>query len=118
MAVRKVNKKDEETKVEVTTAVAEEKEEVVEATTEETTEEEVPTVEVTEQTEEPEVKVEVDTEVAKEEVHVKKDVRIRVARDHRCFIGGEMYDLKAGSCYNVPEFVKKTLNRAGVLAPL
>lgn len=116
MAVRKVNKKDEETKVEVTTAVAEE-EEVVEATTEDT-EEEVPTVEVTEQTEEPEVKVEVDTEVAKEEVHVKKDVRIRVARDHRCFIGGEMYDLKAGSCYNVPEFVKKTLNRAGILAPL
>ena len=116
MAVRKVNKKDEETKVEVTTAVAEQ-EEVVEATTE-ATEEEVPTVEVTEQTEEPEVKVEVDTEVAKEEVHVKKDVRIRVARDHRCFIGGEMYDLKAGSCYNVPEFVKKTLNRAGVLAPL
>lgn len=113
MAVRKVNKKDEETKVEVTTAVAEE-EEVVEATTEE----EVPTVEVTEQTEEPEVKVEVDTEVAKEEVHVKKDVRIRVARDHRCFIGGEMYDLKSGSCYNVPEFVKKTLNRAGILAPL
>ena len=113
MAVRKVNKKDEETKVEVTTVVAEE-EEVVEATTEE----EVPTVEVTEQTEEPEVKVEVDTEVAKEEVHVKKDVRIRVARDHRCFIGGEMYDLKAGSCYNVPEFVKKTLNRAGILAPL
>lgn len=116
MAVRKVNKKDEETKVEVTTAVAEE-EEVVEATTE-ATEEEVPTVEVTEQTEEPEVKVEVDTEVAKEELHVKKDVRIRVARDHRCFIGGEMYDLKAGSCYNVPEFVKKTLNRAGILAPL
>ena len=116
MAVRKVNKKDEETKVEVTTAVAEE-EEVVEATTE-ATEEEIPTVEVTEQTEEPEVKVEVDTEVAKEEVHVKKDVRIRVARDHRCFIGGEMYDLKAGSCYNVPEFVKKTLNRAGILAPL
>lgn len=116
MAVRKVNKKDEETKVEVTTAVAKE-EEVVEATTE-ATEEEVPTVEVTEQTEEPEVKVEVDTEVAKEEVHVKKDVRIRVARDHRCFIGGEMYDLKAGSCYNVPEFVKKTLNRAGILAPL
>ena len=116
MAVRKVNKKDEETKVEVTTAVAEQ-EEVVEATTE-ATEEEVPTVEVTEQTEEPEVKVEVDTEVAKEEVHVKKDVRIRVARDHRCFIGGEMYDLKAGSCYNVPEFVKKTLNRAGVLAHL
>ena len=116
MAVRKVNKKEEETKVEVTTAVAEE-EEVVGATTE-ATEEEVPTVEVTEQTEEPEVKVEVDTEVAKEEVHVKKDVRIRVARDHRCFIGGEMYDLKAGSCYNVPEFVKKTLNRAGILAPL
>ena len=116
MAVRKVNKKDEETKVEVTTAVAKE-EEVVEATTE-ATEEEVPTVEVTEQTKEPEVKVEVDTEVAKEEVHAKKDVRIRVARDHRCFIGGEMYDLKAGSCYNVPEFVKKTLNRAGILAPL
>lgn len=116
MAVRKVNKKEEETKVEVTTAVAEE-EEVVEATTE-ATEEEVPTVEVAEQTEEPEVKVEVDTEVAKEEVHVKKDVRIRVARDHRCFIGGEMYDLKAGSCYNVPEFVKRTLNRAGILAPL
>ena len=46
MAVRKVNKKEEETKVEVTTAVAEE-EEVVEATTE-ATEEEVPTVEVTE----------------------------------------------------------------------
>ena len=116
MAVRKVNKKDEETKVEVTTEATEE-EEVVEATTE-ATEEEVPTVEVTEQTEEPEVKVEVDTEVAKEEVHVKKDVRIHVARDHRCFIGGEMYDLKAGSCYNVPEFVKKTLNRAGILAPL
>ena len=49
---------------------------------------------------------------------VHKNVRVRANRDHRCFIGGELYDLKEGQCYNVPEFVKSVLNKAGILAPL
>lgn len=126
MAVRKATKKEEVTNVEVTTEEKVEAPVEAEVETEDTditedvTEEEVPEVDVSVEKEEEkeEPTVEVDTEVAKKKVPVKKDVRIRVQRDHRCFIGGEMYDLKAGNCYNVPEFVKKTLNRAGILAPL
>lgn len=66
----------------------------------------------------PQPKVEVNTEVVKEKPVIEKDVRIRVAKSHRCFIGGELYDLKEGVCYNVPEFVKSVLNKAGILAPL
>lgn len=49
---------------------------------------------------------------------MKKDVRIKVARNHKCFIGGEWYDLKEGNIYNVPEFVKQTLANRGLLLPL
>lgn len=111
MAVRKATKKEEVTKVEVST---EEVDSLVDNDTVEV--DETPEVEVSVEKEEP--KVEVDVEVAKEKVPVKREVRIRVQKDHRCFIGGELYDLKKGSCYNVPEFVKKTLNKAGILAPL
>lgn len=47
-----------------------------------------------------------------------KNVRIKMRVDHRCNVGGELYDLKKGSCYNVPESVKKILNKVEVLAPL
>lgn len=118
MAVKKVAKKEEvkETPITVEEEVVENKEVRTEEQVEVDTEDSVPEVEVTVENTEPEV--EVDTKAVKEETVTSKNVRIRVARDHRCFIGGELYDLKEGSCYNVPEFVKNTLNRAGILSPL
>ncbi len=119
MAVKKVAKKEEVKDTPITI----EEEVTIEETVEDTVEEEqvevdaVPEVEVTtEDTAEPEV--EVDTQAVKDETVTSKNVRIRAKRDHRCFIGGELYDLKEGMCYNVPEFVKNTLNRAGILSPL
>lgn len=47
-----------------------------------------------------------------------KNVRIKLRVDHKCVVGGEMYDLKKDQCYNVPSGVKKRLNKAGLLAPL
>jgi len=49
---------------------------------------------------------------------VEPQVRIRMARDHRCTIAMKFYDLKKGQCYNVPTNVKRVLNNAGLLAPL
>lgn len=113
MAVKKVAKKEEVKDTPITI----EEEVVIEETVEDTVEEEQVEVEVTtEDTAEPEV--EVDTQAVKDETVTSKNVRIRAKRDHRCFIGGELYDLKEGMCYNVPEFVKNTLNRAGILSPL
>lgn len=122
MAVKKVAKKENEIpNVEVQETP------VVQTDVEETSAE--PSVEAEVDTEEPEVEVETPQEDNESEVTVDsnavedktvspKNVRVRAKVDHRCFIGGELYDLKADQCYNVPEFVKKTLNRAGVLAPL
>lgn len=122
MAVKKVAKKENETpNVEVQETP------VVETDVEETSAE--PSVDTDVDVEETEVDVEtpqeekepevtVDSEAVEDKTVATKNVRVRVKVDHRCFIGGELYDLKADQCYNVPEFVKKTLNRAGILAPL
>ena len=114
MAVKKAVKKDTTPEVEV--------QETPVADTEvgdNTKEVEVETdVEVSVPEEEKEPEVEIDSKAVEDKTVVHKNVRVRANRDHRCFIGGELYDLKEGQCYNVPEFVKKTLNKAGVLAPL
>lgn len=71
----------------------------------------------------------VDTEAPKPEVTVQKTeskttkeqtVRIKMAKDHKCHIGGQWYYLEAGKCYNVPENVKRILLNSGLnlLAPL
>lgn len=124
MAVKKAVKKDTTPEVEVqeTPVVENEVTEEVSVDTEvedKTEEVEVETdVEVSVPEEEKEPEVEIDSKAVEDKTVVHKNVRVRANRDHRCFIGGELYDLKEGQCYNVPEFVKKTLNRAGVLAPL
>jgi hypothetical protein len=122
MAVKKAVKKDTTPEVEVQeTPVVETEvtEEVsVDTEVEDKTEEVETDVEVSVPEEEKEPEVEIDSKAVEDKTVVHKNVRVRANRDHRCFIGGELYDLKEGQCYNVPEFVKKTLNRAGVLAPL
>lgn len=112
MAVKKSSTaKKEEVKVEVTPTVeVEETVEVAEEVTEEVT---VETEEIEENK-----GLEVDTTVVAEEPKVKGNVRVRMNKDHQCFIGGEHYVLTAGQCYNVPANVKEILNRAGLLAPL
>lgn len=114
MAVKKAVKKDTTPEVEV--------QEIPVVDTEvgdNTKEVEVETdVEVSVPEEEKEPEVDIDSKAVEDKTVVHKNVRVRANRDHRCFIGGELYDLKEGQCYNVPEFVKKTLNKAGVLAPL
>lgn len=114
MAVKKAVKKDTTPEVEVQETP------VVDTEVGDNTKEvEVETdVEVSVPEEEKEPEVDIDSKAVKDKTVVHKNVRVRANRDHRCFIGGELYDLKEGQCYNVPEFVKKTLNKAGVLAPL
>ena len=48
----------------------------------------------------------------------KGNVRVRLNKNHHCFIGGEYYNFTKGNCYLVPENVKCILNKAGLLAPL
>lgn len=114
MAVKKAVKKDTIPEVEVQETP------VVDTEVGDNTKEvEVETdIEVSVPEEEKEPEVEIDSKAVEDKTVVHKNVRVRANRDHRCFIGGELYDLKEGQCYNVPEFVKKTLNKAGVLAPL
>ena len=124
MAVKKAVKKDTTPEVEVqeTPVVETEVTEEVSVDTEvedKTEEVEVETdVEVSVPEEEKEPEVEIDSKAVEDKTVVHKNVRVRANRDHRCFIGGELYDLKEGQCYNVPEFVKSVLNKAGILAPL
>lgn len=47
-----------------------------------------------------------------------KMVRVLMASDHKCFIGGEWYYLLRDKYYNVPENVKAVLMRANKLKPL
>lgn len=47
-----------------------------------------------------------------------KSVRIKMAKDHRCHIGGVFYNLEAGKTYVVPENVKRILSSVGLLLPL
>lgn len=115
MAVKKAVKKDTTPEVEVQeTPVVETEEVSVDTEVEDKTKE----VEVSVPEEEKEPEVEIDSKAVEDKTVVHKNVRVRANRDHRCFIGGELYDLKEGQCYNVPEFVKSVLNKAGILAPL
>ena len=98
MAVKKTATKKEEVKVDVTPEV------------------EVDTAE--EITVEEPKGLEVDPTPVSEEPKVTGNVRVRMKKDHSCFIGGEHYVLTAGQCYNVPANVKEILNRADLLAPL
>lgn len=79
---------------------------------------EVPEVEVETPVATPEVQVE--TENVKVDSSNKPDgkVKVRMREDHRCYVGQELYDLKGGQCYVIPESVKKRLNKAGLLSPL
>lgn len=115
MAIKKAVKKDTTPEVEVQeTPVVETEEVSVDTEVEDKTKE----VEVSVPEEEKEPEVEIDSKAVEDKTVVHKNVRVRANRDHRCFIGGELYDLKEGQCYNVPEFVKSVLNKAGILAPL
>ena len=81
--------------------------------------EETPVVEV----EVPEVEVvaEPEVEVVAQPVKAKRpegNVKICMRVDHKCTVAMEVYDLKQGKVYNVPENVKRILNDAGLLAPL
>ncbi len=115
MAVKKAVKKDTTPEVEVQeTPVVETEEVSVDTEVEDKTKE----VKVSVSEEEKEPEVEIDSKAVEDKTVVHKNVRVRANRDHRCFIGGELYDLKEGQCYNVPEFVKSVLNKAGILAPL
>lgn len=47
-----------------------------------------------------------------------KSVKIKMAKDHRCSIGGVFYNLEAGKTYVVPENVKRILGSVNLLLPL
>lgn len=67
----------------------------------------------------PVVNVDVEGSKVKKEEQPEKNVRIKMAEDHKCNIGGEWYNLKKGQCYNVPVSVKQRLMQiAGLLLPL
>ena len=126
MAVKKVQKAED---VKVETPVVDETPEVtvpenvkVETTEEsekETTapEQETPEVDVTvPDVEEPEVSV--DTSSIDDSKKPENMVKVRMRTDHKCTIGGELYQLESGKVYTVPENVKRILNKAGLLSPL
>lgn len=117
MAVRKVSKNAEvEVQVEDIVGDIAVGDEVTTATQEENT---VPEVDISLEEEEKKTSsVEIDTKAVAEKKVIPTNVRVKMKTDHKCYIGGELYDLKEGVCYNVPKFVKSTLNKAGVLIPL
>lgn len=47
-----------------------------------------------------------------------KMVKVRLRENHRCNIGGAVYDLKKGEVSLVPEFVKSILAKADLLQSL
>lgn len=52
------------------------------------------------------------------QIQTTKMVKVMLAVPHRCHIGGEWYAFQPNKQYNVPEQVKKTLMKAGLLLPL
>lgn len=46
-----------------------------------------------------------------------KTVKIKLAKDHNCCIGGQRYYFKAGEVYDVPVNVKSVLSRGDLLRP-
>ena len=126
MAVKKVQKAED---VKVETPVVDETPEVTvpenvkvetpEENEKETTapEQETPEVDVTvPDVEEPEVSV--DTSSVDDSKKPENMVKVRMRTDHKCTIGGELYQLESGKVYTVPENVKRILNKAGLLSPL
>lgn len=127
MAVKKVQKAED---VKVETPVVDETPEVTvpenvkvetsEESEKETTtapEQETPEVDVTvPDVEEPEVSV--DTSSVDDSKKPENMVKVRMRTDHKCTIGGELYQLESGKVYTVPENVKRILNKAGLLSPL
>lgn len=68
-----------------------------------------------------EVVAEPEVEVVAQPVKAKRPegtAKICMRVDHKCTIAKEVYDLKKGKVYTVPENVKRILNEAGLLAPL
>ena len=61
---------------------------------------------------------EVKVVVEQPSVNPVKMVKILMACDHKCFIGGEWYYLLKDKHYNVPENVKEVLMNANKLKPL
>ena len=61
---------------------------------------------------------EVQVVVEEPKVTPVKMVKILMACDHKCFIGGEWYYLLKDKHYNVPENVKAVLMNANKLKPL
>lgn len=119
MAVKKA--KSQEVEVEVTPVIETPEVETPEEVMEQSTIDETPIVEVTEPEEEKKPEDQPKVEVDLESTEIKKPsglVKIRMRTDHKCTIAMERYDLKAGKTYNVPENVKRILNKAGLLAPL
>lgn len=45
-------------------------------------------------------------------------VRIRVAENHKCCIGGTRYYFESGKIYDVPADVKRVLSKGDLLRPL
>ena len=126
MAVKKVQK-SEDLKVEIpvvdetpeVTVPENVKVETPEENEKETTapEQETPEVDVTvPDVEEPEVSV--DTSSIDDSKKPENMVKVRMRTDHKCTIGGELYQLESGKIYTVPENVKRILNKAGLLSPL
>lgn len=127
MAVKKIQKAED---VKVETPVVDETPEVTvpenvkvetpEESEKETTtapEQETPEVDVTvPDVEEPEVSV--DTSSVDDSKKPENMVKVRMRTDHKCTIGGELYQLESGKVYTVPENVKRILNKAGLLSPL
>lgn len=127
MAVKKVQKAED---VKVETPVVDETPEVTvpenvkvetpEESEKETTtapEQETSEVDVTvPDVEEPEVSV--DTSSVDDSKKPENMVKVRMRTDHKCTIGGELYQLESGKVYTVPENVKRILNKAGLLSPL
>lgn len=126
MAVKKVQKAED---VKVETPVVDETPEVtvpenVKVETPEESEKEItapeqetPEVDVTvPDVEEPEVSV--DTSSIDDSKKPENMVKVRMRTDHKCTIGGELYQLESGKVYTVPENVKRILNKAGLLSPL
>lgn len=80
--------------------------------------EEVLVVDEVEITEE-EVTIEEEVVIEHEEVAVpEKRVKVLLADNHKCSVGGEWYYFQEGKVYSVPENVKIVLMRAGKLAPM
>lgn len=49
---------------------------------------------------------------------IERNVKVRLAVNHSCCVGGERYHFEKGKVYNIPQNVKTILARADMLRPL